>query len=168
MSRNRKSIKDLLDGEIEKPILEGLYLEYGVATDQLQRKPEILIRITRAFNRITSHAFDSGTLLRYMVNRRKQKDWPRLGVSAKKFESVLNLLTSDQLFTLKQIYLDLDIFSDEFLFEPELKQKLEERFAGLTGTHIPGYKLVAAIVAKRKRGEWLRISEDFGDIEMVG
>lgn len=168
MSRARTVIKDLLDREMEKPVLEGLYLEYGVATDRLRRDPEALLCITRAFNRITSHNIDSGTLLRYMFNRRKAKDWPKLGSTAKKFDSELNSLSPDELFVLRQIYLDFNIFSDNFLFKPELVQKLEEQFAALTGTFISGQRLVAAIVAKRKRGEWVRISDDFADIEMAG
>ena len=168
MSTNkRRSIKDLLEREVEKPALESLYIAHGVATDQLRRDPETLFRITETFNRITSQAFTTGELLRYMVNRRKVTDWPKLGTKAKKFQSVLNLLTSPQLSILKQIYIELDNTSDELLFEPQLVQEIETRFMGLAGVHIPGSILVAAIVAKRKRGEWVCIREEFGDIEII-
>ena len=128
-----KKIKDLLDVEVEKPVLEGLYLEAGVETDQLRRDPKTLYAISDAFNRITSHNIEASTLLRYMLNRRKQKDWPRLSKNAKKFESVLNLLTDNELKILRQIYISLDLTSDEFLFDPDKIRYIERKFEGLSG-----------------------------------
>jgi hypothetical protein len=79
----------------------------------------------------------------------------------------LNELTSGQLETLKQIYLDLDVPSDEFLFDPNLMRKVARRFEGLTGTRYDAPILIAAIVAKRKRGLWVKIREPFADVEAI-
>ena len=165
MARTRTFIKDLLHPDVEKPALEQLYLAHGVATDQLRRAPQVLREITESFNHIAGRDLDQGLLLRYMINRRKQKDWPTLGGTARKFDSVLDELTPSQMETLRQIYLELDIPSDEFLFQTDLTRRIENRFRGLTGTRVPGYTLVAVIVAKRKRGLWVKIrDEGFGDI----
>ena len=80
----------------------------------------------------------------------------------------MNLLTSAQLEALKQIYLDLDVPSDEFLFEPNLMREVARRFQGLTGTRYNSSILIASIVAKRKRGLWVKIREPFADIESIG
>lgn len=165
MARTRTCIKDLLHPDVEKPVLEQLYLAHGVATDQLRRAPQVLLEITGSFNHIAGRDLDPGLLLRYMINRRKQKDWPTLGATARRFASVLDELSAGQIETLRQIYLELDVPSDEFLFRVELTRKIENRFTGLTGVRVAGYTLVAAIVAKRKRGLWVKIrDEGFGDI----
>ncbi len=157
-------IQDLLDREVEKPVLEGLYKQLGVATDQFQRNHASLVKITRAFNQLTGRDLDEDTLLRYMFNRRKVQDWPKLGTSAKKFQSVLNRLSAEDTAILKNIYLKLDITSDNFLFDSEYISKIARRFKEETGRQIPGPTLVGVIIAKRKRGEWPKIREAFGDI----
>ena len=120
MEKKRTFIKDLLHPEVEKPVLEQLYLAHGVATDQLRRAPQVLMEITDGFNHITGRDIDPGLLLRYMFNRRKASDWPKLGPKARKFGSVLHELTPPQLEFLRQIYLELDIPSDEFLFKTSI------------------------------------------------
>ena len=164
----RTFIKGLLNQDDEKPILEQLYVAHGVATDQLRRAPQVLMEITDAFNHLTGRDIAPELLLRYMINRRKQRDWPKLGPKARKFDSVLNELTSTQLEHLRQIYLQLDIPSDEFLFKPELVRIIKRQFEVLSCVRIPGYTLVAVIVAKRKRGLWVKIREEsFGDVDQL-
>ena len=169
----KRSLKDLLDRQTEKPILEALYVQHGVATDQLRREPVTLASITATFNRLTSRDLDQGTLLRYMVNRRKNDggDWPKLGTKAMKFEPVGDLLTPAQIEVLRQIYERLDVPSDEFLFRPKLTDEIAQEFVAATGETVDPSLLVALIVAKRKRGEWCRIREQedatFSDIDEV-
>src|SRR5690606_5116501 len=121
----------------------------------------------------TGHDFDAGTLLRYMINRRKNKDWPTLGDRARRFEPVTDQLTDTQLEVLRDIYVNLDIPSDEFLFRPDLIRTIERQFASRAGVVIQGFILVAAIMAKRKRGLWVCIREGvardaaFSDINEV-
>jgi len=159
--------KHFLRWEDEKPVLEALYLDRGVAIDQLAREPETLRNITDAFNAICSRNDPAPDLVRYMLNRRKNSDWPKLGARAKKFESVLRLFSPYQLTALESIYLDLDIPSDDFLFRPGMMQEIAIRFERLTKTKVSASDLVAVIVAKRKRGDWVRIREEFADIDQA-
>lgn len=168
-------IKDLLDREMEKPALEKLYLSYRVATDQLRRCPEVLNSIADGFERIASRRIDPGTLLRYMINRRKDSDWPKLGAKAKRFSvSLLDLLPISFVDALKRIYVGIDIPLDEYLFRRKLVRELESRYVAATGTSETGDVLVAVMMTYRKRGLWPTIREatpeklrPFGDIDEV-
>lgn len=165
----RRRMADFLDREVEKPLLEAIYDEYGVATDQLRRQPQILRRITDAFNRIASRDFEPRELLRYMINRRKAGDWIRLGGRARRFPPLYFALPEQQVERLKQIYLSLDLPSDEFLFRPREMARLSDLFFAATGRRVAGATLVGLIVARRKRGEWPTIRTAFGDIgDIVG
>lgn len=171
---HRRSIKDLLDA-VEKRTLEKLYLTYRVATDQLRRCPEVLQAIADGFERITSRRIDAGTLLRYMFNRRKEADWPKLGEKAKRFStSLLDLLPSSLVEVLKRVYVAIDIPLDEYLFRRKLVTEIERRYAIESGFSETGDVLVAVMVAFRKRGLWPTIREatseklhPFADIEEV-
>lgn len=160
----------------EKHCLEELYLHHGIATDQLRRVPVVLNSITAAFNRMTGRDFDAATLHRYMVNRRKNKDWPCLGTRARKFASVLDDFTEDELVLLESLYVEFNKTSDELLFSPKTARALADLFAKKAGRIMPGHTLVAAIFQKRKRGEWACIREGqqaaaeaapFSDIQVV-
>ncbi len=172
MSRTlRRSLKDLLDRDVEKPVLEALYLHHGVASDQLRRQPDVLRAITSAFNRIASRDFDEETLLRYIINRRKKTDWPTLGSSAKRFGRVTDLVTDGQLEALRQVYVELDETSDELLYQPALMKRIATLFRKATGKSVEPSVLVAIIMAKRKRGLWATIrtpaDAEFADIADV-
>jgi hypothetical protein len=170
----KQSLKDLLDRQTEKPALERLYIAQSVALDQLRREPGALSAIAAAFNRVTSRETDPvspGLLLRYMMNRRKAKDWPKVGKAAKRFPMVRDILSPDHTEKLRLIYLGLDETSDEFLFRPGLMRKLQELFEAATGTRIDGATLLAVIMGKRKHGEWEKIRQGiptaFSDIKSV-
>jgi hypothetical protein len=171
----KKPIKDLLDLELEKPVLEKLYLTYRVATDQLRRCPEVLQAIADGFDRVASRRVDAGTLLRYMLNRRKDADWPKLGEKAKRFStSLLDLLSSRLVDTLKHIYVAIDIPLDEYLFRRKLAAEIAKRYAAESGSAESGDVLVAVMMAYRKRGSWPTIREatpeklrPFSDIDEV-
>lgn len=171
---NRKAIRDLLDGP-EKQALEKLYLSYRVATDQLRRCPDVLRAIADGFERVTSRRIDAGTLLRYMINRRKDSDWPKLGANAKRFgTSLTDLLPMPLVETLKQIYVAIDIPVDEYLFRRKLVAELERRYMAATNSNESGDVLVPVMMAFRKRGSWPTIREataeklqPFADIDEV-
>jgi len=170
----KKPIKDLLDAP-DKSALEKLYLAYKIATDQLRRCPEVLQAIADGFERVGSRRIDSGTLLRYMFNRRKEADWPKLGAKAQRFStSLLDLLSPDLVDTLRRIYVSIDIPLDEYVFRRKLIAELEKRYAGETRSNESGDVLVAVMMAFRKRGFWPTIREatpeklqPFGDINEV-
>lgn len=170
----RRHIKDLLD-VTEKAVLEGQYTSYRVATDQLRRCPEVMRAIADGFERITSRRIDAGTLLRYMLNRRKEADWPRLGAKAKRFStSMLDLLPGALVEVLKQIYVAIDIPLDEYLFRRKLVAEIERQYAARTRLSESGDVLVAVMIAYRKRGLLPTIREatpeklrPFADIEEV-
>lgn len=164
---SKQYIYDLLNRDYEKPFLEDLYKEYGIATDQLRREPKILARIVDAFNSARDRDLSPELLLRYMFNRRKAKDWPCLGNSAKKLPATVDILSSDDFAVLRRIYLDLDEPSDELLFKSGLTREVAKRFRNLAGKSVRGSLLIAAIIAKRKRGVWVQIRKPFGDIEDI-
>lgn len=157
----------LLDRDTEKPILEALYITEAAATDQLKRDPEALRRITNGFNRITSRDYDADVLLRYMINRRKNTDWPCLGERAKKFDPLRDVLSSNELEVLKNIYVGLDITSDTFLYEPSLMSQVASRFQGVAARFVAGSILVGVIMACRKRGMWPKLRTAFGDMNQI-
>jgi hypothetical protein len=171
---HRKHIKDLLDAT-EKRALEKQYTSYRVATDQLRRCPEVMRSIADGFERISSRRIDAGTLLRYMLNRRKEADWPTLGAKAKRFStSLLDLLPAALVEGLKRAYVAIDIPLDEYLFRRKLVAEIERRYATETGSSESGDVLVGVMIAFRKRGLWPTIREatpeklrPFADIEEV-
>lgn len=171
MSRNSRVIlQDLLTLD-QKASLEAIYLSHEVATDQLRRAPDVLADILGTFHAATARVeIDAGLLLRYMFNRRKLKDWPRLKKRAKKFEPVESMLSAIELAALQKVYESLDETSDNLLFSAGMIRRVAQQFRELTGNAVPGSVLVAVIVSKRKRGEWvcLRKGEKaFGDIGEV-
>jgi hypothetical protein len=169
----RTSLKDLLDRETEKPVLGELYTHYGVSTDNLRRCPDVLDAISAAFNGLTSRNLTPQMLLRYMINRRKNDggDWPKLGDQARKLDPATKLFSDAEIEVLRQVYLAMDIPSDEFLFRPKMAAELADKFAAATGKRAGGSLLIAVVIAKRKRGLWPRIRDaetaSFPDISIV-
>jgi hypothetical protein len=160
----RRQWKYFLD-PADKQTLEDLYVAQGVATDQLRRDHATLVIIARTFNQMTGRDDSTSDLLGYMINRRKEKDWPRLGDRAKKFPPVTQLLTDDQLEVLRDIYITLDVPSDQYICRVSLAKRIADLFHSRTGVRVSPNLLVAVIVAKRKRGVWVRIREAFDDLD---
>lgn len=166
---SRVILQDLLTPD-EKASLEAIYLSKGVASDQLRRAPHVLAEIVDAFHAATGRDIDAGLLLRYIFNRRKLKDWPRLRKRAKRFEPIASLLSVIELAALKAIYESLDETSDNLLFSAGMLRRIAQRFREATGNAVAGSVLVAVIVAKRKRAEWVCIRKGdraFADIAEV-
>ncbi len=168
----KKPLKDLLDAE-EKQSLEAIYRAFRVPTDQLRRCPDVLHAIGAAFDRANSRRIEPGLLLRYMFNRRKAGDWPKLGRRAEKLTPLFDLLPASQLEALEATYKALGHSIDEYQFQPLLARDLAEHFAQMAGVTEQGEVLVAVMTARRKRGLWPAIFEGqeatespkpFGDI----
>lgn len=137
----------------QKLCAEELYLHYAVPTDQLRRKPTVLLAITAAFCNMTGLSVEPAELLRYMMNRRKNRDWPRLGDRAHRFPQALESLSDKHRAALCGIYQDLGITSDEILLRATLAKRLVDAFATRTGRILPAHILVPALFQLRKRGQ---------------
>jgi hypothetical protein len=136
----------------EKLCLEELYLHYAIPTDQLRRTPAVLTRITSAFCNMTGRTVSPEELLRYMINRRKNRDWPTLGERAHRFAAALKSLTEYEVGVLKEIYVALDITSDEILLRASFAKDLVAAFARRVGRIVPSHVLVPGLLQLRKRG----------------
>src|SRR5690606_10442606 len=107
---------------------EELYLHYSVPTDQLRRKPVVLGRIRSAFNRLTGRDESAADLLRYMINRRKNRDWPRLGDRARRFPPAMSELLDGELDPLVSAYVLINVPLDEYLLLDHLPVRLTQAF----------------------------------------
>ena len=157
----------------EKACLENLYLQLAVATDQLRRVPIELRAMVAAFNQMTGREERASDLVRYMRNRRKNKDWPLLGGRARKFESAFAELDEDHLDVLEELYVEIDQTVDELDHSTKLASVLRKKFSARTGMVLPASRLVAALMAMRKAGLLPCIREEksmdvgFDDIDDV-
>jgi hypothetical protein len=178
MRRNRKAIQ-LADDE--SALLQHLYLAAGIPTDQYARRPVDLANLVQTFNDLTGRSFAPGDLRHYIVAKRKQSKWVRFEGTHKRLDSIPEALNPEQWISLGEVYQELlaaaGLGSDTLAFDDELAQELAQRFAERSGTSRiwPGQLLFAMIMAKRKRGEWIKVrtSPDgepnigFGDIGKV-
>lgn len=171
MNRGKRVILKTLLTEDQKASLEAIYLSCEVPTDQLRRAPTVLAEILDAFHAATGrYEIDASLLLRYMFNRRKAKDWPRLGKRAEKFEPVETILSTSELSALQGLYEDMDETADNLQFSAGMLRRVAQQFREVTGNTVPGSVLVAVIVAKRKRGQWVCLRKGvkaFSDIGEV-
>lgn len=159
----------------DKCCLEELYLHHAVPTDQLRRNPVVLGRICAAFRRISSCEAETPEVLRYMINRRKNKQWPRLGERARRFPPAVRELLDGEIDVLIAVYESIDIPLDEYLLRDKLPHRLASSFAEKTGRVVRAPTLVAALMAHRKRGllpclieeKLSRSAQPFSDIEEV-
>lgn len=161
----------------DKLCLEELYLHHAIPTDQLRRNPVVLGRIAAAFRRLSGRDEETSELLRYMINRRKNKDWPRLGERARRFPAALKELLDGDIGTLSAIYIEINVPLDEYLLRENLPQQLANAFTTRTGRFLHASTLVAAMMAHRKRGLLPCLEEEkilaatkaapFSDIELV-
>ena len=159
----------------DKLVLEELYLHYKIPTDQLKRNQVVLGRIGAAFRRLTGRDDETPEILRYIINRRKNKDWPRLGDQARRFSPALHALEDDELPVLVSVYETIDVPLDEYLLREHLPSELASAFAARTGRVVRASTLVAALIAYRKRGLLVCLRDEkqtkepqpFSDIDQV-
>jgi hypothetical protein len=159
----------------EKYCLEELYIHFAVPTDQLKRKRSVLVYIVNAFNRLTGRDDDVDEVLRHMFNRRKSKDWPRLGDRARRFVPAQHELLDGELEVLMAAYVAIDVPLDEYLLRQDLPRKLAKGFTMATQRIVSSSTLVAALMAHRKRGllpclfdeKVAKTPQPFADIHVV-
>lgn len=159
----------------DKNCLEELYIYHAVPTDQLKRKRSVLIHIVNTYNRITGRDDDADEVLRYMINRRKCKDWPCLGTRARRLLPAQHELLEGELDVLVAAYIAINVPLDEYLLRSDLPSKLAQGFTMATERFVASATLVAALMAYRKRGylpclfekKVAKASQPFADIHVV-
>jgi len=159
----------------EDEVLRALYREAKIPTDQFPQRPDDLFRLVSAWNGFTGRNESPSDVLHYMVNKRKNGQWERLGRAAGTGFAPQRLTFSpEELNELDAIHEDLQIASDSYAINPEASKKLQEEFARRIGRIVPGMILAAAMVYRRKNGnlKTLRPKSDeqglgFSDIDQV-
>ena len=156
-------------------LLRTLYRELGIPTDQFPQRPDDLTRLVNTWNGFTGRNESPQDVLHYMVNKRKNGQWERLGRTAGNGFAPQRLTFSpDELEQLDAIHEELQIASDNYAINPDAAKKLREEFACRTGRVVPEMILAAAMVYRRKNGNLttLRPKADehdlgFSDINQV-
>ncbi len=159
----------------EKNCLEQLYIYHAVPTDQLKRKRSVLIHIVNTYNRMTGRDDEADEVLRYMINRRKCKNWPCLGDRARRLSPAQHQLLDGELDVLVAAYIAINVPLDEYLLRSDLPSKLAQGFTLATNRMVASETLVAALMAYRKRGllpclfeeKAAREAQPFADIHVV-
>lgn len=156
----------------DKEMLKFLYVRQKIPTDQYKRCPEALRRLADRFNALTDRNDKADDLLHFMISQRKQGKWPKLGTAHRKLARVpLDLLTADEWKILDEIYLDMNVGSDNYAYNVELRRELAHRFSDSAGRFVPERTLCAALERRRKEGSLPRLTDKpekpFGDINAV-
>lgn len=177
----RKSMRLTPD---EERLLRTMYYEALVPSDQYARRPGFLRRFTAVWNEATGRSDTPEELTHWIVTRRKRPHGrpgrlEAIGDNHKRLRSPgRDVLTPEQWEALTEAYRELNVASDNFVFDAELRRQLELRFVELTGEHVSATVLVAALITLRKEGFLGRLAPDdpggeerdigFGDIDQVG
>jgi len=156
----------------DRDMLKFLYVRQRIPTDQYKRRPEDLRKLTDRFNALTERSDEPDDLLHFMVSQRKQGKWPKLGSVHRKLARVpLDLLTADEWDILDEIYLDMNVGSDNYAFDAELRREFARRFSASAGRFVPARTLSAALERRRKEGSLPRLTEKppepFSDMDAV-
>ncbi len=156
----------------DKEMLMFLYVRQRIPTDQYKRRPEDLRKLTDRFNALAERNDKADDLLHFMISQRKQGKWPKLGTSHRKLARVpLDLLTADEWKILDEIYLDMNVGSDNYAYNVELRSELARRFSVSASCFVPARTLCAGLERRRKEGLLPRLTDKpekaFGDIDTV-
>lgn len=137
----------------ENELLRTLYREENIPTDQYPQRPDDLLRLVSNWNGFTGRSETAPDVLHYMVTKRKNGQWERLGRATSSRLAPQSLAFSpDEFGQLDAIHEELQIPSDSFALNPEYADKLKNEFARRTGRIVPGMILAAAMVYRRKIG----------------
>ena len=156
----------------DKEMLKFLYVRQKIPTDQYKRRPEALRKLTDRFNALTERNDKADDLLHFMISQRKQGKWPKLGTAHRKLARVpLDLMTAEEWKILDEIYLDINVGSDNYAYNGDLRRELARRFSASAGRFLPARTLCAALERRRKEGTLPRLTDKpekpFGDIDAV-
>jgi hypothetical protein len=168
----------------EREILWQLYREYRIPSDQYRRRPAELARFTDAWNGLTNRSDSSGELLHYIITQRKQSKWFKFCGTHQKLSAMPeDFLNTREWLILRAIYeeqlIPLEMGSDNLAYDDLLALNLSREFHDRAGRVVHGRLLYAGIMKKRKRGDWITISQirgansreermrPFGDIDSI-
>lgn len=159
-------------------VLKGLYLSFRYPSDQYRRRPKELSRFVATWNELTDRTDAPGEILHFIVTRRKNQKWVTFNGDYQRLDSMPDDFLSPGEWThLRAIYMDLlgadQIGSDNLAFDDRLVAEVAREFRRRANRTVAGALLFAAIMAKRKRGEWPNVKpkkdddKGFGDIDKI-
>jgi hypothetical protein len=151
----------------EDALLRTLYREFNIPTDQYPQRPGDLAKLVETWNSLTGRSEQAPDVMHYMITKRKQGQWERLGrETAEVLSSPRIQFTEDELKHLDAIHEELQIASDNFALNSDLADKLQKEFARRSGRIVPPMILAAAIIHRRKIGALatLKPKPDDGDL----
>tara|TARA_R110002095_G_scaffold215553_1_gene210108 strand:+ start:2053 stop:2550 length:498 start_codon:yes stop_codon:yes gene_type:complete len=151
----------------EDEALRALYLEYNIPSDQYIQRPDDLKLLVDSWNCLTSREETPTDILHYILNRRKQGKWEKLGRAAgKDFVRPRLAFTDEELAVLDEIHEELQIASDRFALDSELAQTLQQEFAKRTSRIVPAMILAAEMINRRKSGALATLKPKSGDEDL--
>jgi hypothetical protein len=141
----------------EDELLRTLYRQENIPTDQYPQRHDDLLRLVSNWNGFTGRNESAADVLHYMVTKRKNGKWERLGRTTCNTLAPQRLAFSpEELGQLDAIHEELQIPSDNYALNPELAEKLKNEFARRTNRIVPGTILAAAMIYRRKIGNLAR------------
>ena len=164
----------------EDQLLRKFYKHARIPVDQFKKRPpDDLESFVRNWNRATNRSDKPDEILHYVMTKRKNGDWPRLDGNHKSAPSIHNLIEFNErdwetlLAVYEQVVVPQDIGTDSLVHDDELAELVAYKFCQATGQAIPSHLLVAAIMAKRKRKDWVKLPSsgearrglDFNDLD---
>lgn len=136
----------------EDGALRWLYETRRIPIDQYVRRPVEWRDFTRAWNAATGRRDTPQDVIRYMVNQRKQGRWPRLGTRHKRLADIRLPLTSDQWEAFDRVYVEMNVASDNFMFDAKLAKEFRKRLYAIARFDLGELELVGGLLARRKAG----------------
>jgi hypothetical protein len=161
----------------EDQLLRHLYREFRIPTDQYQRRPADLDRFVTTWNGLAERSDSAGEVLHYMVTKRKNSQWVTFDGDHESQPPMPHNFTASELVCLEAIYQEivvpLDLGSDNIAFDEQLAARVSAEFFRRTRQVVGGRVLLAAIMVRRKRGDWVTLppggaGTGFSDIDEVG
>lgn len=151
----------------EREMLKHLYLEFRTPSDRYKRLPQQLERFVRRWNALSERHDSPGEVLHYIVTKRKNGDWVTLDGDYERLQSMPDdFLSEPEWAILGEVYesvvMTRDVGSDTLAFDDVLAREVGRSFAIRAGRVVHAGLLFAAIMTKRKRGEWLKLGRSAG------
>lgn len=162
----------------EVALLQDLYLEFRIPSDQYKRRPRAAARLLRRWNTASGRSDCWENVIHYIISKRKQKKWVTFGDNYLQLaEPNWQVLNEQEWTALEQAYCEVllakDLASDNLVYDLNLATAVADRFAVLSGRAMDRMDLAALVMSKRKRGEWVRLKPNaesslgFSDIDEI-